>query len=74
MPAAPCIQAVPGGSKSAGFVAVGISDTDVTAVAYLTAATKYVPSKLNVCVRAGAGAFGAPAPVDGRVKPGQARP
>ena len=51
---------VPGGAKSAGFVAVAISDNDVAAIAYATVATEFVPSRLKVSVRTGSGHFGAP--------------
>jgi hypothetical protein len=54
---------VPGGAKSAGFVAVAIADSDVSAVAYLTVATEFVPSRLKVATRSGTGAFGAPVTV-----------
>jgi len=54
---------VPGGTDSAGFVAVGLSDSDVTAIAYLTVATELTPSRLVVSARAGAGRFSAPATV-----------
>jgi len=56
-------KSVPGGAKSAGSVAVGMSETDVSAIAYLTVATELVPSRLQVCVRTGAGAFGKPVTV-----------
>lgn len=56
-------HAVPGGSRSAGFVAVALSDSEVSAIAYLTVATELVPSRLVVSTRSGSGRFSAPATV-----------
>lgn len=51
-------RVVPGATTGNGAVAVGIGDNDVSAVAYVTAATRYVPSKLMVSWRVGSGTFG----------------
>lgn len=56
---------VPGGGTGAGPVAVAIGNSEAAAIAYATAATRYVPSKLMVSLRPAGGSFGAavePAP------------
>jgi hypothetical protein len=51
---------VPGASTGAGPVAVAIGNNDAAAIAFTTVATRYVPSKLMLTLRApGAAAFGA---------------
>jgi hypothetical protein len=50
---------VPGAATAAGPVALALGNNEVAAVAYTTVATRYVPSKLMVTVRAAGGVFGA---------------
>ncbi len=50
-------KAVPGGGTSVGFIAAAIGNNEVAAIAYVTAATRYVPAKLKVSLRAPGGAF-----------------
>ncbi len=51
-------QAVPGASTGAGPVAAAIGNNEVAAIAFTTAPTRYVPSKLLVTLRAPGGSFG----------------
>jgi hypothetical protein len=56
-------RAVPGAGAGAGPVAVAIGNNEVVAIAWTTAATRYVPSKLMVSLRLPGAAFGVAAEV-----------
>lgn len=58
----------PGGTAGAGPVAATIGGSEAAAIAYVTAATRYTPSRLMVTWRAAGAAFGAAVePVPGAV-------
>lgn len=61
LPGAPWSRSAtaPGGGAGAGAVAVALGGSQVGAIAWTTVATRYVPSKLLVSLRAPGGAFGA---------------
>ncbi len=68
-------RGVPGGSTGAGPVAVAVGRGDLTAIAFSTVATRYVPSKLLVSLRPAGGVFGpaveiAPGTAAGTIKLG----